>query len=296
MLTAQLAKGNLSHAYLFLGKEGTGKEYLAKEFARYILCPKNTEDECPSCVKYEHGGHPDFIYIDGEEGIKIEQIRQAIERISLSPGLSERKVFLISSAENITSEAANALLKTLEEPPLDSVIILTSSSEKRLPETIISRAQVLKLNMAKGSEIAKVLAKDFDQAEIDRVIRFAEGSIGEAKRLMLDEEAFKEKQKMYDDIQKLVDSEQLVERFKIIEAYDSLKRLDEFYELFARVIFETLLSRAGATTEKVLLEEVPLERLVAISKKILKINHDLQYNVSLRVAMEEIALKDILSV
>lgn len=297
ILSAHINSGDFSHAYLFLGREGTGKEYLAKEFARYILCEKHTDDACESCRKFEKGAHPDFIYVRGNEGIKIEHIRGAIERIGLSPAMSKKKVCLISKAENMGIEAANALLKTLEEPPADSIIILTSSSEKRLPETIISRSQPIKLSPVGNREITKILSKDFDEAEVDSIIGLSEGSIGEAKKLLLNGEALADKKKLLKDVETLLGSESIIERFKIIEAYENKKRLRDLFDILSRALFSSIFAHHGEEAVDLSLAipaDMSLGRKVILAKKILKIYRNLDYNVSLRVAMEEMMIKDIL--
>jgi len=298
MLSAHLNSGNLSHAYLFLGQEGTGKEYLAKEFARYILCDKNSNDDCESCRKLKNDAHPDFIYVNGREGIKIEQVREVIERIGLSPVMSEKKVCLISKAENMGIEAANALLKTLEEPPSDSIIILTSNSEKRLPQTVISRSQIIKLNPVEEKEIFRILEQEFSREEIEGVLSLAEGSVGEAKKMLKSDDALKNKQKAISDIGTMLGSASLIDRFKIIEGYDNKKNLKYFFEILSRSIFGSII--AGNNEEKAgLSEAVPTEmstnRKVEMAKKILKIYRNLDYNVSLRIALEEIMIKDVIS-
>lgn len=299
MLSAHLNSGNSSHAYLFLGREGTGKEHLAREFARYILCDKTADDDCESCRKFKKGAHPDFIYIKGDEGVKIEDVRGAVERIGLSPAMSQKKVCLITKTENMGIEAANALLKTLEEPPADSIIILTGDSEKRLPQTIVSRSQMVRLSPVSEAAITKILEKEFNKSEIEGIISFSEGSIGEAKKMLLNGEALIDKKKTLADIGTLIDSDSLVERFKIIEGYDNKKRLREFFEIFARTVFNSIQAHFGS--ERVDLstaipKDVSLERKVGLAKKILKTYRNLDYNVNLRIAMEEMMIKDVMDV
>lgn len=298
ILTAHLRSGNLSHAYLLSGREGTGKEYLAKEFSRYILCPNTKDDECDSCRKFRLEAHPDFIYVNGKEGIKIEQIRETIERVELSPVMSGKKVCLISKTENIGIEAANALLKTLEEPPADTIIILTTNSEKRLPQTILSRCQVVKLSEVSEKEILRILESEFKKTDIDKVLGLSEGSIGEAKKLLLNADALESKKKLLEDVGRLLESSSLTERFKIIENYESKKRLREFFDILGRVVLESLLQFSNdSNVDRLLIvpDSVSRSRLVALGKKILKIYQNLDYNVSLRIALEEMMIKDILS-
>lgn len=294
LLSAQLETDNLSHAYLFLGPQGTGKEHLAKEFAKYVLCDELGKEDCPNCTKFDRGVHPDFIVIDGSEGIKIENVREATERLNLSPNLSKKKVIFFKKAENMGIEAANALLKTLEEPPLDSVIILTAISEKSLPQTIVSRVQKIKLNSLSAKDIKDILEKEFPAAEIEKVVAYSEGSIGETKKLLTDKEHLTEKVKIYEDIKRLFDSDSVIEKFKILEEYEKKKTLKSFFNIFAKLIFDSIekdLSQNEPVNQA--FKNLTLEQRIKIGEKILKIYADLDYNVNLRLILEAIILENL---
>lgn len=287
ILSSQLEAGKITHGYLLLGERGSGKEFLAKSLAKKILCLNLKEKEaCESCRKFELGGHPDFTYIDGREGIKIDAVRSAIEMINLSPGLSKYKVLLVAKAEGLGIEAANALLKTLEEPPADSIIILTAVSEKSLPQTIISRTQRVKLLPLKEEDVKKDLSETgFDNLVIEKVMPFAESNIGEAKKLAGDKEYLEYKKRLYEDIKIILVSQSIIEKFKIIESYDKSKDLAMFFYSFSHYVF-TELSKAVRN------ESAHSERLRLIAEKVLKIQGELEYNVNLRLAMEELILAD----
>jgi len=142
-----LAKGVFSHAYLFEGQSGAGKLEMAKEFAKAVNCQKGKEeacDECVSCRKADICNHPDIILI-GPDGrsIKNEQVKSLQTEMHLKPYESRRKVFIIDSADTMTPQAQNSLLKVLEEPPSSSLVILVSSNEVGLLPTVRSRCQRL---------------------------------------------------------------------------------------------------------------------------------------------------------
>ena len=292
ILSAQLTSETLSHGYTIFGNEGTGRGYLAFEFARYILCEKHAEDACSSCQRFIHGNHPDFIFLDGTEGIKIDQVKEAIERVNLSPNISSYKVFLLSRAENMGIEAANALLKTLEEPPSDTIIILTAISEKSLPETIVSRTQKIKLNPLSQTDIEKILETDFSKEEIRAVIAYARGSVGEAKKLIEDPNYKEEKIKIFNDVNTLLTSKSVAEKFKIIERYEKAKDIKNFFDIFSGVVFNLLGSELLEISDEKD-QKIDRFRILALSHKILKIYADLDYNVSLRLAMEGMVLKHL---
>lgn len=146
LLKTILMQGKTSHACLFTGPEGVGKATTAQVFAKALLCASPEDgmpcDHCNSCRKFDSDNHPDFHRIDGEKGtIKIEQIRELQKNIYLKAYESENRVYLIDRADNLTIEAANSLLKILEEPPARSYFILTSHRPFALLPTIISRCQ-----------------------------------------------------------------------------------------------------------------------------------------------------------
>jgi DNA polymerase-3 subunit delta' len=152
-LKTALAKGRLSHAYLFLGPEGVGKESTARALAAALNCTQLRADgdacgECPSCKRLAAGTHPDLtLIVPTSEGhqpqIKIGQIRE-LRRLTEYPPLGGGwRVVVIKPAEAMNDEAANALLKTLEEPPDRHLLVLTAQVEADLLPTVVSRCHKL---------------------------------------------------------------------------------------------------------------------------------------------------------
>jgi DNA polymerase-3 subunit delta' len=297
ILSAQLESDSLSHAYIFLGAEGTGKEYLAHEFAKYILCQGSPEDSCDSCVRFNHGSHPDFIYINGRSGIKIDMVREAIERVNLSPNLSEYKVLLFTKAENLGIEAANALLKTFEEPPRDCIIILTAISEKSLPPTIVSRGQKIKFANLSKKDIQEILNKEFPNSDIEKVLEYAGGSIGKAKLMLEKPEKYENEAQIHGDIGKMVNTPSVIEKFNIIDFYDKEKKLREFFDIFAQSVFLAIdfrIKGEGEGKDSGPLNGLALDNLASLGHKILKIYEDLEYNINLKLAIEEAILDNLI--
>ena len=143
LLNKSLETKNLVHSYMFIGPDGIGKSLFAKELAKMILCEADEKacGNCSSCIKFDSGNHPDFVFVDSEDGknIKIGQIRLMQENIAEKPIVSSNKVFVINNSDLMTTEAQNCLLKTLEEPPEYATIILIASNESKLLNTIKSR-------------------------------------------------------------------------------------------------------------------------------------------------------------
>lgn len=140
LLLSFLRKGRLPHAFLFTGQDGIGKKRIAVEFIKHILCESQSGcGTCLACVKIEHGNHPDLLSVTGENSIGIDQSRAIGREIHEYPFESDKRAILIDKAETMTREAANSLLKTLEEPPPYNVFFLITSSEREIPLTIRSR-------------------------------------------------------------------------------------------------------------------------------------------------------------
>ncbi|MBK5252658.1 MAG: DNA polymerase III subunit delta' [Peptostreptococcaceae bacterium] len=146
-LKKALFNGVLSHAYFFEGQSGVGKFEMAKEFAKAVNCQEVSGeacDACLSCRKANLGNHPDIIVI-GPDGrsIKNEQVKAIQTEMHLKPYESRRKVFIIDSADTMTPQAQNSLLKVLEEPPSSCLVILVSANAAGLLPTVKSRCQKL---------------------------------------------------------------------------------------------------------------------------------------------------------
>ena len=167
-LLTKTAKANkVSHSYLFCGIEGIGKLLFAKEFANMILCNSTSEAKpcgiCKACVELESNKHPDYYEINVEEStIKIEQIRLMQSKILEKPIISNKQVYIINNADTMTKEAANCLLKTLEEPPEYVCIILIVSNENALLNTIKSRCTKVNFNQIENDILKQYIQKVYN--------------------------------------------------------------------------------------------------------------------------------------
>ena len=163
-LLNSIKQNKLSQSYLFVGTEGIGKLMIAKAFAKNILCSMEHETnkncKCKSCKCFEGLNHVDFTLLNQEgETIKIDQIRELTNKIIEQPIISDKKVYILNDCDKMTIEAQNCLLKTLEEPPQFAIIILITSNENLLLNTIKSRCMTIKFKNIPDDEIRKY-AKD----------------------------------------------------------------------------------------------------------------------------------------
>ena len=146
LLRRAASGGLVSHAYLFVGSAGVGKKTAARAFACAVLCEDDGCGACEACARVMRGAHPDVHMIEPEGAATyiVSQVRDLIRDVGLTPVEGPRKVYVLSRADTFNAEAANALLKTLEEPPDDVVIVLLAHSVHSVLPTISSRCQVVR--------------------------------------------------------------------------------------------------------------------------------------------------------
>lgn len=187
ILVKAIAGGRVAHAYIFAGPEGVGKETTAMSFARALLCSRPAGGDacgvCRGCRQVSSGNHPDFYLVEPAGSfIKIEQVREIERRVPFRPYQGGRKVFLIRQAETMTAEAANCILKTLEEPPEDTVFILVSARPQLLLPTILSRCQAVYFKGLAVPELIQglVALKGVSGEEARLYASLAGGSMGRA--------------------------------------------------------------------------------------------------------------------
>ncbi len=196
-LNEQLASGQLPHALLLTGTRHTGKSRLALALARLLLCAQPAAGlncgKCHACQLSASGSHGDFQWLEPEgksRVIKIDQVRKVVEFSNRTAGFGLRKVVVLSPAEDMTINAANALLKVLEEPPANSYFILVCHRLHGLPATVRSRCQILRLaTPAPEQSLAWLDSSSGSRKDSERLLLLAGGRPLLAERLNGQEQA-----------------------------------------------------------------------------------------------------------
>ncbi len=265
-LEKSIIKNAISQAYLIAGKEQLGKRALALDFIKLLQCgeadgqgdksEKNIPcGRCRSCLTLEKKSHPDVLIIKPaqseskgikkEQAIGIKEIRKLQHQLGLYPYCSSYKIALILEAEKMTKEAANALLKTLEEPSGKAVIILTTQSENFILPTIVSRCQVLKLLSVSQKEIEEFLiTQGVNQQEARKLSKLSNGKPELAFEFYKNPEKVERFFQVTKELQKLIQSD-YNERYKYIEkisknAAESKEILKIWLICFRDMAFEKL--------------------------------------------------------
>lgn len=201
----------ISHAYLFTGPRGTGKTSTARILAKSLNCKEGPTPspcgKCESCDKIKNGHSVDVIEIDAASNRGIDEIRELRERVRFTPLEGRYKVYIIDEVHMLTSEAFNALLKTLEEPPSHAIFILATTEIQKVPATIASRCQRLDFSRIRLTEItehlkeiAKTEGYKADPKALDLIARSAEGGMRDAISLLDQAISFSGKEISYDNV------------------------------------------------------------------------------------------------
>jgi DNA polymerase-3 subunit delta' len=192
LLKRGIISGKVAQSYLFLGSQGIGKKWVALQFAKALNCLERDDktgdgcDQCLSCRKINDGLHPDIVILEPEnQTIKVDQVRQMQRDLAYKPYEGLRRVCILAGADRMAPNMSNILLKTLEEPPLHTVLVLLASNSRVMLPTIVSRCQLIRFNALPISVVAQWLVeqKGLPEWEARLLASLSEGSPGKALEL-----------------------------------------------------------------------------------------------------------------
>ncbi len=242
----------VSHAYIIHGEHGAGKSILASAFAMALQCEeKGTEacGKCHSCKQAASRNHPDIIYVDHEKPniISVDEIRSQINNdVDIKPYSGKYKIYIIDEADKMNSQAQNALLKTIEEPPAYVVVLLLVSNISAMLPTILSRCVTLKLGVLDNQVIKEYLMEHLNVPDYtaDICVAFAGGYLGKAVELASNDDFNNMKRDILSLLKDITQMElsDLVRRVKALQDYKL--RMDDFFDITIIWFRDVLLFKA----------------------------------------------------
>lgn len=313
-LQTAVARQRLAHAYLFHGEAAIGKRSVALCFAQALNCERSSPSDmidacstCRSCQQIQARTHPDFFVIEPDNElatpqIKIEQVREIEQQIMYRPLIGERKICLIDEADRMTIGAANALLKTLEEPPDHSLFFLITSRPAALPSTIRSRCQSLRFATPARTQVeaALILKREIPPADARLLAIVSEGRIGEA--LSVDAKETRARQQ---ELLELVRPQSLQSITAILSAAEAIAKADRAPEILSwltRWIRDLVLLQVGGDHDQLLYVDhlstletyartAKTDSLLGLLQDIEKTEQQATRHLNLHMAVENILLR-----
>jgi len=171
-LKNSIKNNQLAHAYLFSGPRGVGKTSCARIFAKTINCENRKDDfeacnECESCISFNEGRSYNIHELDAASNNSVEDIRNLIEQVRIPPQIGTHSVYIIDEVHMLSSQAFNAFLKTLEEPPSYAIFVLATTEKHKIIPTILSRCQIFDFNRIKVKDAVNYLSYIASQEKIE---------------------------------------------------------------------------------------------------------------------------------
>lgn len=247
LLSEHIALGRERHAYLITGPQGVGRRTLALRFAQGLNCQNPPAAgqpcrQCSACKRIEAMQHPDLTVVEAEregEVLRIDQIRQLQHSLALAPYEARYRIALLLRFEEAHASAANALLKTLEEPPAQVVVILTAISAESLLPTIVSRCEVIRLRPLSSGEASKGLheLKGMSLEDAEKLAHISGGRPGYALRLFTQPQLLEQRRSFIEELIQLLASsrrERFAFAFTRVNSKDELRNELQVWLLFWR--------------------------------------------------------------
>lgn len=250
LINSYLEGSAFSGGFIFSGPEGIGKRLVAQIVAQKLNCTAADKPcgLCESCRKIEKSAHPDLHIIqNGEAQIKIDDIRAILREANFRPYEGEMKIFIIDNAHKLNLEAANSLLKILEEPPKDVLIILITHKPQNIIRTVLSRCKKIKFSPLARSRLEAVLVKDYslDKLTAHFLSFYAEGRLGLALKLK-DTLQLTQKNKLFESF--VLSSKPLERNFMD----QSKEQLRTFLNILASWFRDIYLLKAGLPDDEII--------------------------------------------
>ncbi len=316
LLGHHIAEGQVRHAYLITGSEGIGKRTLALDFARALLCSEPPSEgefckTCRPCVLVEGMVHPDLHVVVPEEekvGLLVDDVRDLQHKIALTPIEGDRRIALLPDFDRATDNAANALLKTLEEPPGKVVFLLTARDQEGLLPTIVSRCEVIRLrSVNKGTLEDALIKQGYSADEAVLLAGVSAGLPGRALALGENKAALEERDERLDELIGLLSTD-ITGRLEYVEPYlrtgnlqTKRNRMLKILETWLSFWRDLLIASSGAEATRGnpdrlddverIANRISLQQISSVIHLIQDTMNSIDMNANIRLAMENLLLK-----
>lgn len=317
-LDKSIVNDKVSGSYIFTGAEDLGKTTIAFHFAKKLFCQQEGGeapcDNCPSCAQFNRSEvneeifHSDFYLIKKEEGkknISIEQVRDFINSLGMSSFLNSYKIGIIKNAETLSTEAANALLKTLEEPKNKVIIVLIATDVDSMPQTIVSRSKILEFRQVPANTIYDYLIQKYkaQRSVAKNLSRLCLGRPALAIKFFEDKDFYNEYLEKVNVFLNFF-SQNINERIESIEKVSGTKitadfsvRLLETWQGFVRDLLLANLGQPDLIQNEIFNKEINLvkdklkiENLLKINQRLQESKRFLKSNVNPKLVLENVVI------
>ena len=291
-LEKEISGNQLTHAYLFYGPMDTGKFTTARIFAEILLCPNNLCHECRDCQLVKSGSHPDLIRMtDDGQTIKIDDVRALIHKTNLT-SQGKRRIVLIENLERMPIEAQNSFLKTLEEPPGDTVFLMTSTQVKKIVPTILSRVRQMGFSLVADDVMERELKQRFkDHPDLPEVLEMAQGRMGLATTLLSQPLKLASYKAVFNQVDVFLRNNDLVGKFAYAEVLEAdSEKLELFFDSFCFTLRKAVYDYAGGKPHP-LRTRYTLKGLSDLFEYLLKTRYLIDRNANKKLSLENFFLQ-----
>lgn len=316
-LTSLLAAKDIPHAFLFTGPKGLGKTSTARIVAKSVNCIHRKKgsvepcNECDMCISITNGSNMDVIEIDGASNRGIDEIRDLREKVRLAPVSLKKKVYIIDEVHMLTTEAFNALLKTIEEPPAHVLFIFCTTEPQKVPATIVSRCFHISFTLATENELLRSLKRivqgeslKIDEEELKEIAQLADGSFRDGAKTLEELVLLHGKEIRKEHFQKttagiLLQVDNFLQKLSEKNITECLKQIEELsdqgvdmkfflYQLLSE-LHKILLTKAGFardTKSRALHEDISLEEIKSLVELFSKAYAEMKYAILPQLPLE----------
>ena len=257
----QDVSGNFSHAYMLISNDKLLLKHFGNMLAHLLMCKNSYCGNCITCQKLDLGVHPDLIQLPNGQNVLTEDIKKIIDNSLLVPIESDKKIFIIDNFSSANVSAQNKLLKILEEPPRNTIIILLVDNENNVLPTISSRCRKMHLNIVPDTQIRRIIISSKYNGDIDNLVELSGGSLTRAINLTSNSSYVELSNVIFDVIKSLNSSSTVLSQINIL--LQKKADINEIMQLFEQYFCDILLCRLNK--EKLIQNKTKLNDLKKLS-------------------------------